>query len=63
MVLKTDSFKHLGGSAMGGSFFMALMKTLFKITDYEEAINLAQKGNRYNVDLKVSDITIETMIE
>ena len=56
IVLKTDTFEHLGGSAMGGGFFMGLIKALFNIDNFEGAINLAKKGNRYNVDLKVSDI-------
>ncbi len=56
MVLNDDTCKHLGGSALGGGFFMGLIKVLFNLNDYEEALNLAKKGNRYNVDLKVSDI-------
>jgi type II pantothenate kinase len=56
MVSKKVSIEHLGGSAMGGGFFMGLLRTLFNITDFQEAMNLAKKGNRYNVDLKVSDI-------
>ena len=46
----------MGGSALGGGFFMGLIKILFNLNDYEEAIKLAKRGNRYNVDLKVSDI-------
>ncbi|MFX1346734.1 MAG: hypothetical protein ACFFAI_16680, partial [Promethearchaeota archaeon] len=56
IVSKKDSIEHLGGSAMGGGFFMGLLKVLFNINDFQEAINLAKKGNRYNLDLKVSDI-------
>ncbi|MBY8988567.1 MAG: hypothetical protein KGD61_08935, partial [Candidatus Lokiarchaeota archaeon] len=58
IILKTDSIKHLGGSAMGGGFFMGLIRLLFKnsIADYSEAISYASKGNRYQVDLKVDDI-------
>lgn len=56
MVLNNDNYEHLGGSALGGGFFMGLIKALFNLNDYEEALNLARKGNRYNVDLKVSDI-------
>ena len=41
---------------MGGGFFMGIIKTLFNITNFQEAIILAKNGNRYNVDLKVSDI-------
>ncbi len=56
IVLKKDMFEHLGGTAMGGGLFMGLIKALFNINDFQEAIDLAKKGNRYNVDLKVSDI-------
>ncbi len=58
IVLKTDGIIHLGGSAMGGGFFMGLIKLLFQesIADYSEAISYASKGNRYQVDLKVGDI-------
>ena len=56
IVLIDENLKHLGGSALGGGFFMGLIKTLFKMNDFHEAIDLAKKGNRYNVDLKVSDI-------
>jgi len=56
IVLKKEHLEHLGGTAMGGGFFMGLIKLLYNISDYEEAVNLANKGNRYNVDLKVSDI-------
>ncbi|MHA2035091.1 MAG: hypothetical protein ACW98X_01575 [Promethearchaeota archaeon] len=56
MVSIIDSYKHLGGTAMGGGFFMGIIKTLFKINNFQEAIDLSKNGNRYNVDLKVSDI-------
>ena len=56
VVLKNDHIEHLGGSALGGGFFMGIIKFLFNLNDFQEAINLAKKGNRYNVDLKVSDI-------
>jgi type II pantothenate kinase len=56
IVLKKDDFSHIGGTALGGGFFMGLSKLLFNIEDYQQAIETAKKGNRYNVDLKVSDI-------
>lgn len=56
IVLQKELFKHLGGSSMGGGFFMGTIKLLFDINNFYEAISLAKKGNRYNVDLKVSDI-------
>jgi len=56
IVLRDEKFEHLGGSALGGGFFMAIIKTMFNLNNYQEAMDLAKKGNRYNVDLKVSDI-------
>lgn len=56
LVLKNEKIIHLGGSALGGGFFMGLLKIIFNLDNFQEALNLAKKGNRYNVDLKVSDI-------
>ncbi|MHA2129690.1 MAG: hypothetical protein ACW99L_06935 [Promethearchaeota archaeon] len=56
IILRKDDVRHLGGTAMGGGFFMGLIKILYNIGDFREAVKLAKKGNRYNVDLKVSDI-------
>ena len=56
IILKKESYEHIGGSALGGGFFMALLKLLYNITSFDEAIELAQQGNRYKVDLKVADI-------
>ena len=58
LVLKRNGIEHLGGSAMGGGFFMGLINSLFidSSMDYEKAVSLASKGNRFKVDLKVGDI-------
>jgi len=58
LVLKRDKIEHLGGSAMGGGFFMGLINSLFSESsmDYETAISFASKGNRFEVDLKVGEI-------
>jgi len=56
ILLKNETYKHLGGTAMGGGFFMGLIKQMFDLNDFQEAVNLAKNGDRYNVDLKVSDI-------
>jgi type II pantothenate kinase len=58
IVLKTDVISHIGGTAMGGGFFMGLIRLLFQntIADYLDAISYANKGDRYQVDLKVGDI-------
>jgi len=58
MILKKESsmYEQLGGSALGGGFFMALIKLLYNIVSFDEAMELSQKGDRYKVDLKVADI-------
>ena len=56
IILKKRTFKHLGGTALGGGLFMGLIKLLFNFNDFQEAMKLSTKGDRYNVDLKVSDI-------
>ncbi len=56
LVSKKDTHEHLGGTAMGGGFFMGILRTLFNINNFQEAMDLAKNGNRFNVDLKVSDI-------
>lgn len=56
IILKKETFKHLGGTALGGGLFMGLIKLLFNMNSFHEAINIAKKGNRYNIDLKVADI-------
>ncbi|MFW9823108.1 MAG: hypothetical protein ACFFE4_09245 [Candidatus Thorarchaeota archaeon] len=56
IVSKIDSYEHLGGSAMGGGFFMGIIKALFNLDNFEKVMDLGNNGNRYNVDLKVSDI-------
>jgi type II pantothenate kinase len=56
IVLKSDNVEHIGGSAMGGGLFMGLIKLLFNMDDYYDAIDLARKGNRFSIDLKVADI-------
>ncbi len=56
LVMKGDKIEHLGGSAMGGGFFMGLIKLLFNMGEYFDAIELVRKGNRFSIDLKVADI-------
>ena len=58
IVLNKEKIEHLGGSAMGGGFFMGLLDLIFNktIADFSEVTNLASKGNRFQVDLKVGDI-------
>ena len=48
--------KHVGGSALGGGTLMGLAKLLIGVTDFEELLELASKGNSDTYDLLVSDI-------
>ncbi len=56
IVLLDKEARHLGGTALGGGYFIGLVQKLFEINDYDKALKLAKIGNRYNVDLQVSDI-------
>ena len=56
IVLKREGFEHLGGSALGGGFFIGLANLMYNDISYNEAVTLASTGNRYNVDLKVGEI-------
>jgi len=56
VLLKRHAFKHIGGSAIGGGFFMGFIKLLYNIDDFQKAVKIAETGDRYNIDLKVSDI-------
>jgi type II pantothenate kinase len=56
IILKNESIEHIGGSALGGAFFLGILNLLFSHIEYNEAIKLARGGNRDNIDLKVLDI-------
>ncbi len=56
IVFQKETPIHLGGSALGGGFFLGLLSLLYQIDDYQMAMDLVKRGNRYNVDLKVADI-------
>ena len=36
IVLKNDEISHIGGSALGGGFFMGIAKLLFNIEEYQQ---------------------------
>ncbi|MHA1196640.1 MAG: hypothetical protein ACTSRH_09530 [Promethearchaeota archaeon] len=56
ILLKKKDFAHVGGSTLGGGFVLGLIGLIFDIWNHDEIIRLAKKGQRFNVDLKVSDI-------
>lgn len=48
--------ERLGGSGVGGGMLMGLAYLLTGRTDFQEIIQLATKGDRHGIDLKVKDI-------
>ncbi len=48
--------QRVAGTIMGGGTLIGLSKLLIGIDDYNEIINLAQKGDYHNIDLSNEDI-------
>ena len=48
--------QRVAGTIMGGGTLIGLSKLLIGIDDYNEIINLAQKGNYHNIDLCNEDL-------
>ncbi|OKY77234.1 MAG: Activator of 2-hydroxyglutaryl-CoA dehydratase, HSP70-class ATPase [Candidatus Methanohalarchaeum thermophilum] len=53
---KGEEVRHVGGTALGGSMFDNFAGLICDVKDHQRALELAEKGNRYNIDLKVGDI-------
>uniref|UniRef100_A0AC34QVZ6 Pantothenate kinase 1 n=1 Tax=Panagrolaimus sp. JU765 TaxID=591449 RepID=A0AC34QVZ6_9BILA len=51
-----NNFERVSGSSIGGAFFQALCCLLCNCQSFEEAIELATKGDNKNVDKLVGDI-------
>lgn len=49
-------FERVGGTACGGATFLGLSKLLTSARTFEEALDLARRGNREAVDKTVADI-------
>uniref|UniRef100_A0AC35U603 Pantothenate kinase n=1 Tax=Rhabditophanes sp. KR3021 TaxID=114890 RepID=A0AC35U603_9BILA len=56
VVRSSSDFKRVSGSSIGGGFFQGLCCLLCDCETFEEAIQLASKGNNKNVDKLVGDI-------
>lgn len=52
-----ETIKHMGGTGVGGGTLENLCKRLANVNSFEEILELAEKGNLNNIDLKVKDIT------
>ncbi|EFP12615.1 hypothetical protein GCK72_002735 [Caenorhabditis remanei] len=58
-ILKVDSptsYERVGGSSMGGGTFMGLGSLLTPAQNFDELLEMANKGDHRNVDKLVSDI-------
>lgn len=51
-----QGFERIGGSSLGGGTLWGLLLLLTDANDYNEMLEMAQRGNNENVDLLVGDI-------
>lgn len=49
-------FERIGGSSLGGGTLWGLLSLLTDAKDYNEMLDMAQRGNNENIDLLVGDI-------
>jgi type II pantothenate kinase len=54
--IQNNTQERLGGTGVGGGTLVGLSHLLTGITDYEEIVELARKGSRDRIDLKVKHI-------
>lgn len=50
------AFERIGGSSLGGGTLWGLLSLLTDAKDYNEMLEMAQRGNNENIDLLVGDI-------
>lgn len=51
-----DQFQRVGGTSLGGSTFLGLVSALTGCNSFEEALNLATRGDSTQIDMLVGDI-------
>lgn len=51
-----NGFERIGGSSLGGGTLWGLLLLLTDANDYNEMLEMAQRGNNENIDLLVGDI-------
>lgn len=54
-----NEVKHLGGSGVGAGTLFNFSKAFLNITNFDEMLELIEKGNVENIDLRIKDITKE----
>jgi type II pantothenate kinase len=56
MLVEPGGTTRVGGSALGGGTVAGLAAALLGTSEFDRIIEHAQRGNRWNVDLRVSDV-------
>jgi len=56
MCVSDDAVTRVGGTAMGGGTLMGLATTMLGVKDFHELLQLAEQGERSQIDLLVSDL-------
>lgn len=54
--LKTNEYKRIGGSSLGGGTLWGLLTLITGISDYDDMLKLASRGDNTKVDMLVGDI-------
>lgn len=52
-----NCISHIGGTGVGGGTILGLSKAMLNLTDFENIVSLAKKGDLSTVDLSIADIT------
>lgn len=53
----TPLYEYMGGTGVGGGTIVGLSKQILGVSDIEHLIDLADKGDIENIDLRIGDIT------
>lgn len=56
ILVTPEGRKHVGGSALGGGSLLGLANFVLKTKDFDEVLELAEKGSPDNVDLLLKDV-------
>ncbi len=54
-----DKIRHLGGTGIGGGTLLGLSNKMLNLRDFNDIIDTARGGTLTNVDLRISDITVD----
>lgn len=55
--VENEKITHLGGTGVGGGTLMGLSEAMFGMSDFNEIIEMAEKGSLENIDLTIGDIS------